>query len=97
MNKPRRDGGIPAQLFKVLKDDAVKVLKIHMPAKYCSKFSKPGFNSTWKDGTIKNRDSKDLTEAEEIKKRWQVLLCIQKNCTKKVLMTQITMMVCSLT
>ena len=32
MNKPRRDGGIPAQLFKVLKDDAVKVLKIHMPA-----------------------------------------------------------------
>ena len=33
MNKPRRDGGIPAELFKVLKDDAVKVLQIHMPAK----------------------------------------------------------------
>ena len=39
--------------------------------------------------TIKDRNSLDLTEAEDIKS-WQH---IQKNCTKKVLMTQITTMV----
>ena len=33
-----------------------------------------------KMGTIKDRNGKDLTEAEEIKKRW---MNIQKNCTKK--------------
>ena len=43
--------------------------------------------------TIKDRNSLDLTEAEDIK-RWQHT---QKNCTKKVLMTQINMMVLSLT
>ena len=43
--------------------------------------------------TMKDRNSKDLTEAEEIKKSWH----IQKNYTKKVLMTQIAMMVWSLT
>ena len=37
--------------------------------------------------TIKGRNGKDLTEAEEIKKKWQ------ENCTKMVLMTQLTMMV----
>ena len=40
-------------------------------------------------GILKDRYGKDLTEAEEIKKRWQ------KNTEelfKKVLMTQITMM-----
>ena len=42
-----------------------------------------------KMGTIKDRNSKDLKEAEEIKNRWQEF----KNCTKKILMTQITMMV----
>ena len=45
-------------------------------------------------GMIKERNGKDLTDAEEIKKRW-------KECTeelyKKVLMTQITTMVWSLT
>ena len=46
-----------------------------------------------KMGTIKDKNSKDLTEAEEIMKRWQEY----KNCTKKVLMTWITMMVWSLT
>ena len=44
--------------------------------------------------TIKHRNSKDLTEAEEIKKRWQEYM---KNYTKKVLMTQITTMVWLLT
>ena len=41
---------------------------------------------------IKDRNSKDITEAEEIKKRWQEYREGLKN-TRKVLMTQITMMV----
>jgi len=40
---------------------------------------------------IKNRNGMDLTEAEDIKKRWQELY--KKNCTKKIFMTQIIMMV----
>ena len=44
-------------------------------------------------GTIKDRNHKDLTEAEEMKKRWQEYT---ENYTKKVLMTQITMMMWSL-
>ena len=47
-----------------------------------------------KMGTIKDRNDKDLTEAEEIKKRWQEYT---ENCTNKVLMTQVTTMVWSLT
>ena len=39
-----------------------------------------------KMGTIKDRNGKGLTEAEEIKK-WQ------KNCTKTILMTQLTVIV----
>ena len=45
-------------------------------------------------GIIKDRTGNDLTEAEEIKKRWQEYV---KNYTKKILMTQITMMMWSLT
>ena len=44
-----------------------------------------------KMGTIKDRNGMDLTEAEDIKKRWQEHT--QKNYTKKMFMTQITMMV----
>ena len=40
--------------------------------------------------TIKDKKCMDLTEAEDIKKSWQKCT---KNCTKKTLMTQITMMV----
>ena len=44
-----------------------------------------------KMGTIKNRNGMDLTEAEDIKKRWQEYT---KNYTKKkILMTQITTVV----
>ena len=43
-----------------------------------------------KIGTIKDRNSMDLTEAEDIKKRWQKYT---ENCTKKIFMTQIIMMV----
>ena len=48
-----------------------------------------------KMGSIKDRNGMDLTEAEEIKKRWQEYTEELKK--KKVLMTQITMMVQSLT
>ena len=42
-----------------------------------------------KMGTIKDRNGMDLTEAEDIKKRWQDT---QKNCTKKIFTTQIITM-----
>ena len=44
-----------------------------------------------KMGSIKDRNGMDLTEAEDIKKN------IKKGYTKKILMTQITVMVWSLT
>ena len=47
-----------------------------------------------KMGTIKDRNSRDLADAEEIKKRWKDT---QKNCTEKILMNQITVMVWSAT
>ena len=43
-----------------------------------------------KMGTIKDRDSIDLTEAEDIKKRWQDYT---EELYKRIFMTQITMMV----
>ena len=43
-----------------------------------------------KVGTIKDRNGMDLTEAEDIKKRWQEY---RENFSKKILMTQITTMV----
>ena len=45
-------------------------------------------------GIIKDRDGVDLTEAEDIKKRWQEYT---EELHKKILMTQITTMVWSLT
>ena len=42
-----------------------------------------------KMGTIKKRNGMELTEAEDIKKRWKNT---QKNCTKKIFTTQIIMM-----
>ena len=48
-----------------------------------------------KMGTIKDRKVKDLTEAEEIKKRWKEYT--EELYTKMVLMTWITMMIWSLT
>ena len=40
-------------------------------------------------GSIKDRNGMDLTEAEDIKKRWQDT---QKNYTKKIFMTKIITM-----
>ena len=47
-----------------------------------------------KMGSIKVRNGMDLTEAEDIKKSGKNT---QKNCTKKIFMTQIITMVLSLT
>ena len=43
-----------------------------------------------KMGSIKDRNGMDLTEAEDIRRGGKNT---QKNCTKKIFMTQITMMV----
>ena len=43
-----------------------------------------------KVGSIKNRDGMDLTEAEDIKKKWQEYT---EELCKKIFMTQITTMV----
>ena len=43
-----------------------------------------------KRGSIKDRNDMDLTEADDIKKRWQEYT---ENCTKKIFMTQIIRMV----
>ena len=43
-----------------------------------------------KMGSIKDRNGRDLTEAEDIKKRWQEYT---KNCTKKIITTWIITMV----
>ena len=45
-----------------------------------------------KMGLIKDRNGMDLTEADNIKKRWQEYTELY-NYTKKILMTWITMMV----
>ena len=47
-----------------------------------------------KMGTIKDRNSMDLREAEDIKKRWQEYT---EELDKKIVMTHIMMMVWSLT
>ena len=44
-----------------------------------------------KMGSIKDRNGRDLTEAEDIKKRWQEYT--EKNCTKKIFTTKIITMV----
>ena len=43
-----------------------------------------------KVGTIKDRNGRDITEAEDIKKRWQEYT---ENYTKKIFTTQVIMMV----
>ena len=43
-----------------------------------------------KMGSIRDRNGMDLTEAEDIKKRWQEYT---ENCTKKIFTTQIITMV----
>ena len=45
-------------------------------------------------GTVKDKNDRDLTEAEDIKKRWQNT---QKNYTRKIWMSQTTQIVWLLT
>ena len=45
-------------------------------------------------GSIKDRNDRDLTEAEDIKKRWQEYI---EELSKRVLMKWVTMMVRSVT
>ena len=47
MNKANRCDGIPAELFKILKDDTVKVL-IKCCTQYASKFEKLKWPQDWK-------------------------------------------------
>ena len=47
-------------------------------------------NISWKDGSIKDRNGMDLTEGEDIKKRWQEYT---EELYKKIFMTQIITMV----
>ena len=47
-----------------------------------------------KMGSLKDRHGMDLTEAENIKTRWQEY---RENYKKKTFMTQVIVMVCSLT
>ena len=47
-----------------------------------------------KMGSIKDRNGMDLTEAEDIKKRWQKYI---EELYKKIFMTKIIARVCSLT
>ena len=47
-------------------------------------------NISCKMNTVKDRNGMDLTEAEDIKKRWQEYT---ENYTKKTFITQITTMV----
>ena len=42
-----------------------------------------------KMGSIKDRNGLDLTEAEDVKKRWQEYT---ENCTKRIFTTKIIMM-----
>ena len=45
-------------------------------------------------GSIKDRNGRELTEAKDIRRAGKNT---QKNCTKKIFMTQVITMVCSLT
>ena len=47
MNKANRCDGIPAELFKILKDDTVKML-IKCCTQYASKFEKLKWPQDWK-------------------------------------------------
>ena len=93
MNKASGGDGIPVERFQILKeenslDQSLEVKECHLQ----QNFSHGKFHA--KMGTTKDRNGMDLTEAENIKKRWQEYT---QNCTKKSFMTKIIMMVQSLT
>ena len=69
MNKTSEGNGISAELFLILKDDAVKVLH----SKCQQIFKTQQWPHDWKRSVFIpiSKKGKDLTQAEEIKKRWQ--------------------------
>ena len=76
MNKTSGGDEIPAELFKILKDDAVKVLhsicqQIWKTQQQPQDWKRSVFIPIPKKGKIKGRNGMDLTEAEDIKKRLQ--------------------------
>ena len=87
MNEASGCDGIPIELFQILKDDAVKVLhsicqQIWKTQRWpqdwkMSVFIPVSKNGNTKEtfhakmGSIKDTYCRDLTEAEDIKKRWQ--------------------------
>ena len=75
-NKASGGDGIPEELFQILKDDAVKVLhsicqQIWKTQQWPQHWKRSVFIPISKKGTIKDRNGIGLTEAEDIKKRWQ--------------------------
>ena len=76
----------------VLSDQCKKIEEKNRMGKIRDLFKKIGatkgiFHA--KIGLIKDRNGLDLTEADDIKKRWQEYM---KNCTKKLFTTHIIMM-----
>ena len=76
VNKVSGGDGIPVELFQILKDDAMKVLhSICQQTWKSQQWSQDGERSVFilvtKKGTIKDRNGMDLSEKEDITKRWQ--------------------------
>ena len=71
-------------LSTCLGNDSLKTRDVFKKIRY----TKGTFHA--KMGSVKDRNGMDLTEAEDIKKKWQET---QKNYTKKIFMTQIIAMV----
>ena len=81
-------------MLRVLLAVFSQILKLNETLKYLKKIRDAKGRFHAKIGTIKDRNSMDLTEAEDIKKRWQEYT---EKLYKKVSMSWITTMVWSLT
>ena len=82
MNKASGGDGIPVELFQILEDDAVKML--HSICKEIEENNRMGITRDLfkkigdikgtfhaRMGTIKDKNVKNVTEADKIKKRWK--------------------------
>ena len=75
-NKASGGDGIPVELFQILKKDAVKVLhsicqQIWKTQQWPQDWNRSLFIPIPKKGSIKDRNGMDITETEDIQKRWQ--------------------------
>ena len=73
--------------------DSTTLLERQNPNVTCSKIRDTKGTFHAKMASIKDRNGVDLTEAENIKKRWQEYTEELNDHTKKILMTQISTMV----